>query len=124
MMIDQFGEAGIASLVYQRKNEYRSQLQSSSFLDDVERLERRLDGVARRFGKVHSHHNLIYSLNKSYRPPEEDTTTELLMYDFDPSVTQFLTEKAQSKEDIRKFINLDSVIPGLEIDDFLFTPFG
>lgn len=124
MMVDEFGEAGIASLVYQRKNEYRSQLQSSSFLDDLERLERRLDGVGRRFGKVHSHHNLIYSLKKAYQPPEEDTTTELLMYDFDPSVTEFLTEKAKSKEDIRKFINLESVIEGLEIDDFLFTPFG
>ncbi|PIP94390.1 MAG: adenosylmethionine decarboxylase [Bdellovibrio sp. CG12_big_fil_rev_8_21_14_0_65_39_13] len=124
MMIDEFGEAGIASLVYQRKNEYRSQLQSSSFLDDVERLERRLDGIGRRFGKVHSHHNLIYSLKKPYQPPAEDTTTELLMYDFDPSVTEFLTQKAQSKEEIRAFINLESVIEGLEIDDFLFEPFG
>jgi len=124
MMVDEFGEAGIASLVYQRKNEYRSQLQSSSFTDDVERLERRLDGVGRRFGKVHSHHNLIYSLKKPYQPPVEDTTTELLMYDFDPSVTEFLTQKAKSKEEIRAFINLESVIEGLEIDDFLFEPFG
>jgi len=99
-------------------------LQPSSFFEDVEKLKEVVDGEAMRFGKIHSHHNLIFNLKRKYTPESTDTTTELLMYDFKKEVSHFFTHKADSKEKVRNFMQLDKIMPGFEIDDYLFSPFG
>ena len=41
LMIEEFGAEKMASVIYQRKNEFRADEQHSSFLDDVEELKKK-----------------------------------------------------------------------------------
>lgn len=124
MFIEKYGRDQIASLIFQRKNEYQSQLQPSSFVDDAKRLQNWVGGVPLRFGKIHSHFNLIFHTDKPYQPKEDDNTTELLMYDICPKCSELLTRTDLTKEEIREFFDLEKLLPGFEIDDFVFKPYG
>lgn len=123
-MIDDFKAENLESLIFQRKNEYRAKEQHSSFLEDVETLKSKVDGRAMRFGKIHSHHNLIFHLSKKYAAESDDKTTEMLMYDISAETGKFLTAEGNSVERVRDFFCLDKVLPGFEIDDFVFKPYG
>lgn len=122
--IKTFGAANIEGLFFQRKNEYRSQLQPSDFRDDVMRLGEIVDGEVVRFGKLHSHHTLLFHSSKKIEDSQEDKTTELLMYDMAPEVIEFLTNESLSKEALRNFFKLENVFEGFEFDDFVFKPYG
>ena len=125
LMIEEFGLENIDSLIFQRKNELRSFEQHSNFLEDIKSLNEKLDGAALRFGKVHGHHHHMYFLKKEYRPSESDHTTEFLMYDIPRETISFLTNPENNKRDIiRNYLKLEEVLPGFEIDDFCFDPYG
>lgn len=122
--IKEFGAENIDCLFFQRKNEYRSHLQPSDFINDAKTLSQLIDGNAVRLGKLHSHHTLLFHTNKEYRPISGDRTCELLMYDMSPAVIEFLTREDLSKNELRSFFKLDEIMPGFEIDDFVFRPYG
>ena len=122
-LIKEFGTDEIDCLTYQRKNEYRSELQSSHFDEDVRAFQEVINGKALRFGKLHGHYNLLFhTLNKL--TTEDDTTTELLMYHIDPKISEMLTTKGLSSLVIRDFFNLNKVFPDFIIDDYVFDPYG
>lgn len=123
-VVSEFGEHNIESLIFQRKNEYLPTLQSSSFLDDIGEIKKLISGKSFRFGKFHSHQNLLFHLEKPYESKTEDSTTELLMYDISKTASKLLTSSLSTKEQIREFFNLEDLLPNFQIDDFAFDPYG
>lgn len=122
--ISSLGKDNIDCLFFQRKNEYRSHLQPTDFIQDAKLLSGLMEGEAFRLGKMHSHHTQLFHSTKAYTPIAEDRTCELLMYDMAPEVIQFLTREDLTKEEIRDFFQFEKILPGFELDDFVFKPYG
>lgn len=111
-------------LIYQRKNEYRSQLQKSSVDDDLQRLRTFLPIKAYQLGDLDSHHHYFLHTEKPYQPANDDTTSELLMYHIQGEIADYLRSENQDAQTIRDKLGLDIVLPDFVLDDFVFTPFG
>ena len=122
--ISHVGAEEVECLFFQRKNEYRSHLQPSDFIEDAKTLSKIFDGTALRLGKMHSHHTQLFHTTKAYQAEESDKTCELLMYDMSPEVISFLTREDLSKEEIREFFGLGELFSEFELDDFVFKPYG
>ncbi|MGI2260780.1 adenosylmethionine decarboxylase [Shewanella sp. GXUN23E] len=122
--ISQFGSDKVAFACYQRKNEYLSHLQCSSFDEDLFRLREKLSGKAYRIGHLDSHHHYIFCTDSCCDGVLDDTTSELLMYHISGKTADYLRCNQQSTEGIRALLELDSLLPGFDFDDFLFEPFG
>ena len=122
--VKELGMQNIASIIFQRKNEYRSRLQPTDFNEDVAKLKQFTDGISLRFGKLHGHHNLLFHLNKNFNPPKNDTTIEFFMYDISPEFIDLLTKKGLTAGDIRGCFKLENIFEGFSIDDFAFEPYG
>jgi len=122
--IDRYGQHHLASVIFQRKNEYQSHLQKSSFADDLNVLQARLDGVAFQFGDLDGHHNYVYHLKQDYQPRPDDVTCELLMYHIQGEAAEYLRSEGQSAARIRSLFRFDELLPGFELDDYVFEPFG
>lgn len=118
------GEENAEMLIFQRKNEFQSQRQKSSFFDDEERLQKLMPGRSFCFGNRHEHHNLMFASNKEFHPPEGDNTLELLMYDIDPKLLEVLIDPKTCLDKTRGVLDLQNVLGDFEIDDFCFEPFG
>ena len=114
----------IQSIIFQRKNEYQSHLQKTSFEQDIAQLQKRLDGVAFQLGNLDSHHNYIYHLDKVYSPNQSDKTIELLMYHIEGKAADYLRQENQNAETIRSLLSLEQLLPGFAINDYVFEPFG
>ncbi|MBK26716.1 MAG: adenosylmethionine decarboxylase [Halobacteriovorax sp.] len=114
----------LESLIFQRKNEYFSHLQKTSFLDDIELLEKEVTGKAYRFGKMHEHHNFMFCTDHPYDAPDEDITNELLMYDISGEASIILNKSHENTKQIRSFLKLETLFPDYQIDDFAFSPQG
>ena len=124
LFLDHFPLKHILFASFQRKNEYLSHLQKSSFEEDIERLSQRLKGVAFRLGHLDSHHNYVFHMDKPYQPDADDNTSELLMYHIKGKNADYLRGEGQTVEGIRSLLRLDEILPGFEISDWLFEPFG
>ena len=122
--IKNINENDIAHVTYQRKNEYFSNAQLSSFSDDVKLLSQYLKGKAYRFGEMYSHHNYVFHQDNHYQMSAEDTSYELLAYQISEYASRTLTSHNLSASDIRDFFCIDELLPGFEIDDFAFDPYG
>ncbi len=123
-IVNKVGADEISALIYQRKNEHFGHLQNSTFYDDKERIEKLIDAKSLRFGPKHEHHNFLLHSNRPYTPIADDFTSELLMYDIQSQASTFLTEPGHSSEAIRDFFELERLLPGFQIDDFAFDPYG
>ena len=117
-------EEHIRFVSFQRKNEYQSHLQITSFQQDVDRLRQHLEGQAFRLGHLDSHHNYIFHMDKPYQPEASDHTSELLMYHINGTNANYLRNKSQTVEGIRQILKLDTILPGFELSDWLFEPYG
>ncbi len=122
--VKELGVDNVDCLFFQRKNEYRAQLQASDFLKDAQNLMQDFDGETLRFGKLHSHHTQLFHTTKRYSPEEGDSTCELLMYDMDSQVIDFLTREDLTAQQIRDFFQLGRLFPDFQLDDFVFKPYG
>ena len=122
--LDQVSLEHIRFTSYQRKNEYQSHLQKSSFDEDIDRLRQRMDGKAFRLGHLDSHHNYVFHLDKSYQPETDDSTNEMLMYHIKGPNADYFRCSQQTVEGIRERLQLDTILPGFQISDWLFEPFG
>lgn len=122
-LMDIINKEDIAAVTFQRKNEYRSHLQSTHFDDDVKLLREQTEGTALRFGQLHGHHNLLFHTNQTM-PEDDDKTIELLMYDMREEVSKRLTQENLSSQDIRSFLGIEEAFPGFIVDDFSFKPYG
>lgn len=122
--LDHFPQEHILFASFQRKNEYQSHLQKTSFQEDIGRLGQRLEGSAFRLGHLDSHHNYIFYTDKPYQPQADDNTSEMLMYHIKGENADYLRDEDQAIEGIRKLLRLDEYLSGFKISDFLFEPFG
>ncbi|MCB0384446.1 MAG: hypothetical protein KDD43_03565, partial [Bdellovibrionales bacterium] len=67
-LVDEIGRDSLASLIYQRKNEYFPDQQHSQFHEDVLILEGKLKGKSLCLGDPNSHHMHVYHLNQDFVP--------------------------------------------------------
>ncbi|WP_159817918.1 adenosylmethionine decarboxylase [Colwellia sp. 20A7] len=114
----------ILHVTYQRKNEYFSNAQLTSFGDDIKLLSKYLTGKAYRFGEIYSHHNYVFHQDNEFQAEPDDTTYELLAYQISEYASKKLTTKGLSTQEIRDFFCINELLPGFEIDDFVFDPYG
>lgn len=114
----------VEALIYQRKNEYFPQEQTSNFFKDIEVLNKKIKGRAYRLGQMDEHHLYIFHSDKKYETNSDDTTLEILMYDLQgPSASLFM-QKGLGSEQIRRDSKIDALLPGFKVDDYVFTPMG
>lgn len=119
-----FGSDAVHNLFYQRKNEYFAQAQPSWFGDDIKLLSQYVSGKAYRFGELDGHHNFVFHLDNDYIADENDKTYELLAYQISKEASKKLTEPNLTAQEIRDFLQIDTLLPGFKIDDFVFEPYG
>ncbi|WP_305840087.1 adenosylmethionine decarboxylase [Photobacterium leiognathi] len=122
--VDTYGENAIEFFIYQRKNEYKSNLQLTSVEEDLAKLRERLPMNAYRLGYLDSHHHYLMHYDKAYKPLDSDHTSELLMYHIRGEVAQYLRSANQTVQKIREHLCLDSLFSGFVLDDFAFSPCG
>lgn len=114
----------IRQVTYQRKNEYFSHAQPSCFGDDVKTLSKYFEGQAFRFGALDNHHNYIFHYENNFVAETEDKTYEFLAYQISEHASKTLCTPNLPNQAIRDLFELDKLIPGFDIDDFVFEPFG
>ena len=122
--IERYGVDNVGFVCYQRKNEYLSHLQSSSFDEDLFRLREKVTGKAYRIGHLDSHHHYVFCTDAPCEGLGEEKTSELLMYHIRGEAADYLRSDKQTAEGVRKLLELESLLPDFEFDDFLFEPFG
>jgi S-adenosylmethionine decarboxylase len=122
--IHHIGMDKIANLTYQRKNEYFSHAQPSCFGDDIKLLSQYLPGKALRFGELDSHHNFVFHQDNGFKACRDSKTYELLAYQISQQASDRLTTPGLTATDIRAFLQLDTLLPNFELDDFVFEPYG
>lgn len=124
LFIENQGVELVNFLIYQRKNEYHSQLQKSSLDDDLKRLRAYLPMRAYQLGHLDSHHHYLAHYDNPYAPKDADQTSELLMYHIEGDVADYLRSEGQTREGVRERLALSRLLPGFELDDFVFSPCG
>lgn len=124
MFFNEKGTEGVDFLCYQRKNEYFSQHQKSALDEDLSRLREFVPMRAYQLGYLDSHHHFLAHLDKAFHPAGEDQTSELLMYHIQGEVADYLRSEGQTREGVRERLQLDKLLPGFELDDFVFSPVG
>ena len=122
--IQQLGMNKIQQITYQRKNEYFAHAQLSSFGDDITLLGKYVEGKAFRFGELDGHHNYIFHQDNSFQVSKEDKTYELIAYQICQKASKKLTTVGLNSHEIRAFLQLDRLLAGFILDDFVFEPFG
>jgi S-adenosylmethionine decarboxylase len=123
-LLEKLSKEKVNSIIFQRKNEHFSDMQESTFYQDVKSLKEKIEGTSLRFGTDHEHHNLIFSTKEKLENINEDKTYEILSYDISKEASDFLTKPHLTCTNIRQFLRLDEVLEGFEISDFVFEPFG
>lgn len=123
-VLEHFDTDDLLFFCYQRKNEYIPSLQKSSFEEDIRKLQKHLPGKAYRLGSLDSHHYYLYHLEKEYQAQPEDTTSELLMYHIMGPTADFLRTPNQTADETRRRLQIETFLPGFQIDDYQFDPFG
>ncbi|MGB1263727.1 MAG: adenosylmethionine decarboxylase [Cognaticolwellia sp.] len=114
----------ILQVSYQRKNEYFAHAQLSSFGDDIALLGQYISGKAFRFGELDGHHNYIFHQDNSYQMSANDKSYELIAYQISQHASEKLTRVGLTSDEIRTFLQLDRLLSGYILDDFVFQPFG
>ena len=114
----------IQQITYQRKNEYFAHAQLSSFGDDIVLLGQSIKGKAYRFGELDGHHNYIFHQDNNFQVNAEDKSYELIAYQICQQASKKLTRVGLTCDEIRSFLQLDRLLSGFILDDFVFKPFG
>jgi len=122
--IQHIGMHKIQQITYQRKNEYFAHAQLSSFGDDIALLRQSVKGKAFRFGELDGHHNYIFHQDNHFQVGAEDKSYELIAYQISQQASEKLTTVGLTSNEIRKFLQLDRLLSGFILDDFVFEPFG
>ena len=122
-LLKKFKPSDIEMLFYQRKNEFFPHSQNTSFMQDFEKLQKKIKGQAWRFGMPSSHHFCLFHSEGQSHPEPKDRTIEALMYDVDDSVKKVFFE-SQSAKQIQNRLGLSSLFKNAELNDYKFKPVG
>lgn len=110
---------------YQRKNEYQPNLQHTTVATDLQKLRHVLPVKAHQLGHLDTHHHFLFHYqHPDYQAPANDMTCELLMYHISGEIGKKLGEPHLSIQTIRSLLALDTLLPGFQLDDFIFEPCG
>lgn len=130
-LAETIGRDRIAFFFYERKNLMYPQLQASDFEADVAGLEPYFKGKSYRLGPAnHDHVHIFYASAADQGMPlspeeEEDETLELLMHDLDPNVLKaFIPNPGEKPSDMEARTGIDRLYPDMEMDRFVFEPYG
>lgn len=119
------GVDDFAYLIYERKNAHFQEYQPSNFFDDARRLTGLMPGKSLRFGDADDHHVFLFHLDRPYEPTPDDLTLEILMHGVDPQAAKIFMSGPQRRKDfIKEKSGVWSLIPGFQVDDYLFEPMG
>jgi len=121
-MLEFIDAADVELLMYERKSENFPECQSSSFIDDAERLVAMFPGAAFRFGDEHSHSIHLFHSTRPFVPDPEDTTLEVLMHGLAPDRAVMFGPDGGGE--LARKVGLDEVLPGFTIDEYVFSPAG
>ncbi|QYJ80571.1 adenosylmethionine decarboxylase [Shewanella acanthi] len=121
-VIENLAVDDIASLRYQRKNEYQAQLQASTFADDISQLRHYLPGLAYRLGHLDLHHH--YFFFAEHAKVSSDSRFELLMYHIRGELADYLNTAVQTEEGVLKRLQFDGLLNDFQFDSHCFSPFG
>ena len=125
VLMEMVPRESVALLVYERKNEHCPELQLSTFTDDATRIHRMIPGRAFRFGARHDHCVHMFFSSTDYVPHAQDTTLEVLMHDMHPEVSSLFTRsQAPENGSFAKWVGIENILPGFEIDEYIFQPAG
>ena len=124
-LLEEIPISQIDSLIYERKNENFPDLQMTTFDEDVGELERLAPGFSIVFGDKKADHIALWHLDRHFNPEPDDTTLELLMYDFDPEIREaavkLLVRKVEWQvEHLKKFA--DNIL--IFVDEPVLSAFG
>lgn len=138
--IEKIGKDKIIDISYQRKNEYFSHAQPSSFIEDSKRLSKTIKGKAYRFGDLDGHHHFIFQqfhkLNaleacsatknqcETAKEQKHSESYEYMAYHIDSDALDILSAPSIKKENIRALLRTEKLLTGFIIDDFIFEPTG
>ncbi|GLP97183.1 adenosylmethionine decarboxylase [Paraferrimonas sedimenticola] len=122
--LQRFDRELLAEVSFQRKNEYQSHLQKTTFEQDQQQLSQWLPGRAHQLGHLDGHHNFIWYWHAGHQPKALDINTELLMYHISGEAADYLRSQGQSIAGVRRALALEDLFAGFIIDDFLFEPYG
>jgi S-adenosylmethionine decarboxylase len=113
-------------LIYERKSQYFPEHQPTTFFEDVRLLHTMLPGSAFRYGDDDEHHVFLFHHSRpGFRAAAQDSTLEILMYNWDPAVAGLFSEGSQHRPGpIRDESGVGRILPGYQIDDFAFAPMG
>ena len=114
----------IQQILFQRKNEYYSEMQHSDFTQDVEQLNRLVQGKSLSFGTPDKHYTDLFHLEENYEPAVDDRTYELLMYGIAQDSTHFFMTPNLTVQAIRSYLRVSDFLAGWQLDDFAFEPCG
>ncbi len=110
-------------MFYQRKNELSPRSQKTSFLDDLNKITKKIDGQAFCFGSPDEHHFYLFHSSMPYQPGTHDQTVEILMYDLEDSIKEVFFNSSSVK-DIRQRLGLNQIFKNTQTNDYLFKPYG
>jgi len=113
----------IASLTFQRKNEYFSEQQPSSFKQDIERLSRYIDGKHYIVGDLAQHHHqlLSYHDDRTHQTPQR---YELLAFGISHQASDFFHQNNITQGDVLGYLGLTEALGGYTLDSHHFSPCG
>ncbi len=124
-LVTDFGTDSFQYLVYERKNAHHQEYQPSNFFDDCRRLSDLMPAKSFRFGDGDDHHVFLFHLDKPYTPASEDLTLEILMHGIDPMASKvFMSGPSRKKDYIKEKSGVWNILPGFQVDDYLFEPMG
>ena len=122
-IIKQWSPSDIDFLFYQRKNELAPHHQKTSFMDDVQKISKKIQGQAHCFGNLDEHHFHLFHSTSTREIKLPDQTIEVLMYNVDEQIKNFFL-KEPSPHSVREYLNLNHIIENAQIDDHIFQPVG
>ncbi len=119
------GEEKVAIVFYERKNFLFPSEQPADFEEDVVLIEQYFPGKSYRLGPANHDHVHVFYSSHSKANDEEDTTFQILMHDFDPSVMDIFSKcNTIPKDQFAKLSGLNRIYPQIKTDSYAFSPNG
>ncbi|XP_022292439.2 S-adenosylmethionine decarboxylase proenzyme-like isoform X2 [Crassostrea virginica] len=125
---EQCGFKKVLDVFYSRKKFSKPEQQHTihqSFDEEIAHLDKMFkNGAAYTLGRINKDCWHLYTMD-AVGVMEPDQTVELLMWEMCPDTMQIFTKKlCQDGQEATKKSGICDIIPGVQIDDFLFDPCG
>ena len=123
-MLDFIDKDDVDLFIYERKNHNFPSLQPTDFSDDVAALNEVFPGTALCLGDLKGEHIALFHMDKEYHPKGTDHTLELLFNDIDEEARDLFCSGPTHRLESINETEIGDILPGFEIDEFLFEPMG